>query len=50
LQCYKYGAKKITWGYRKMKMKYKMDEIPENIEMISGLDHFDDSAVYFDNG
>ena len=50
LQCYKFGAKKITWGYRKMKVNYKMDDIPKNIELMSGLSHFDESAVYFKNG
>lgn len=31
-------------------MKYKMDQIPKNIEMIPGLSHFDENAVYFENG
>jgi trimethylamine monooxygenase len=41
LQCYKYGAKRIIWGYRKMKMNYNMTDIPKNIEVIPGLSHFD---------
>jgi trimethylamine monooxygenase len=50
LQCYKYGAKKITWAYRHLKMKYKMENIPKNIEIVTGLSHFDEENAYFLNG
>lgn len=50
LQCYKYGAKNITWVYRSLKMKYNMENVPKNIELRSGLSHFDELHAYFENG
>lgn len=40
LQCYKYGAKKVVWAYRKLKMKYNKEKLPAQIEMLTGLSHF----------
>lgn len=33
-----------------MKMKYNLASIPKNIEIITGLSHFDEENVYFLNG
>ena len=33
-----------------MKMKYNLENIPKNIEIITGLSHFDEENVYFLNG
>lgn len=33
-----------------MKMKYNLDNIPKNIEIVTGLTHFDEENVYFLNG